>query len=183
MLALNRGVGAVHYLMFSNHLMIRRAATEAFCNMPTHEGLLKLLRQSEQVKLWLALCEDWSPNREECNHKEEEDYKEAFLIARASAGTLAVAAQDEEVVNAMMKEDLPSTLVSLFSTEQPELVHRALVLLHTVLEGSKGNESVAVRLLEGGVVPSMAAVAKVAQPELTSLAKECAALLSTALKK
>eukprot|EP01039_Chlorochromonas_danica_P003633 gene3633-3978_t len=181
----DKGVGVVHYLMFSNHLMIRRAATEAFCNMPTHEGLLKLLRQSEQVKLWLALCEDWSPNREECNHKEEEDYKEAFLIARASAGTLAMAAQDEEVVKAMMKEDLPSTLVSLFSTEQPELVHRALVLLHTVLEVSKGNDddSVAVRLLEGGVVPSMAAVAKVAQPELTSLAKECAALLSNALKK
>ena len=35
-----RGVHAVHYLMFSDHVMVRRAAAEVFCNMSTNEAVL-----------------------------------------------------------------------------------------------------------------------------------------------
>jgi hypothetical protein len=35
-----RGVQAVHYLMFSDNLMVRRAAAEAFCNLGNHEKLV-----------------------------------------------------------------------------------------------------------------------------------------------
>ncbi len=37
-----RGVNAVHYLMFSDHLMVRRAATETLCNVSSNEALLKV---------------------------------------------------------------------------------------------------------------------------------------------
>ena len=42
-LVAEKGVHAVHYLMFSDHLMVRRAATEVFCNMPFHEAVLKVM--------------------------------------------------------------------------------------------------------------------------------------------
>ena len=51
------GAGAVHALMCSDHGMVRRAASEVFCNMPLHPGLLQLLRRAH-VKLWLVLCQD-----------------------------------------------------------------------------------------------------------------------------
>ncbi len=37
-----RGIPAVHYLIFSDNVMVRRAAIEALCNMPTHESILKV---------------------------------------------------------------------------------------------------------------------------------------------
>jgi hypothetical protein len=37
-----KGVGAVHYLIFSENWMVRRAAVEALCNMATNEHVLKV---------------------------------------------------------------------------------------------------------------------------------------------
>jgi hypothetical protein len=37
-----RGVHTVHYLIFSHNLMVRRAATEALCNMAQHDVFLKV---------------------------------------------------------------------------------------------------------------------------------------------
>jgi protein unc-45 len=39
-LAAEKGVHAVHYLIFSEHLMVRCAATEALCNMSSSPHLL-----------------------------------------------------------------------------------------------------------------------------------------------
>ena len=52
--ASEKGVIAVHYLMFSDHMMVRRAATEVLCNMATHEKLLKIMRSPDKVRLWLG---------------------------------------------------------------------------------------------------------------------------------
>jgi hypothetical protein len=41
-IASERGTSAVHYLIFSDHTMVRRAATETLCNMATHESVLKV---------------------------------------------------------------------------------------------------------------------------------------------
>ncbi len=41
--AAEKGVHAVHYLIFSEHLMVRRAATEALCNMSSNEHLLEVI--------------------------------------------------------------------------------------------------------------------------------------------
>jgi len=37
-----RGVAAAYYLMFSDNLMVRRAATETLCNMPGHPAVIKV---------------------------------------------------------------------------------------------------------------------------------------------
>jgi hypothetical protein len=57
-LSKENGISAIHYLMFSNHNMVRRAATEALCNLASHEEVLGLLR-SDKIKLWLGFCEDF----------------------------------------------------------------------------------------------------------------------------
>ncbi len=41
-LVAEKGVSSVHYLMFSDHAMVRRAATEVLCNMPLHDAVLKV---------------------------------------------------------------------------------------------------------------------------------------------
>lgn len=46
-----RGVATVHYLMFSDHLMVRRAATETLCNVAGNETLLKVLYCYERVSV------------------------------------------------------------------------------------------------------------------------------------
>lgn len=166
--------------MFNNNLMLRRAATEALCNLSSHEALLKVLRAGDKLKLWLALAEDWSPNPDQCEHTGD-DFKEAFQTARASAGTLAMAATDPEVVASMIQHDAANAIVSLLQTEQLELVHRALFIVHAML--STEVAGVAMHLLQGGVVPAMAVVTKCGVQDLTDLAKECAALLSAALNE
>ena len=37
-----KGISSVHYLVFSEHTMVRRAATEALCNLSTNESFLKV---------------------------------------------------------------------------------------------------------------------------------------------
>lgn len=49
-----KGVNTAHYLMFSDHMMVRRAATEVLCNLSSHEKLLKIMRMPEKVRLWLG---------------------------------------------------------------------------------------------------------------------------------
>jgi hypothetical protein len=52
--AAEKGISAAHYLMFSDHLMVRRAATEVLCNLSSHEKLLKIMRVPDKVRLWLG---------------------------------------------------------------------------------------------------------------------------------
>lgn len=49
-----KGISSAHYLMFSDHMMVRRAATEVLCNLSTNEKLLKIMRAPEKVRLWLG---------------------------------------------------------------------------------------------------------------------------------
>ena len=49
----DKGVAAVHYLMFSDHKMVRRAATEALTNMTMHEAVLKVL---STLRMYIARC-------------------------------------------------------------------------------------------------------------------------------
>lgn len=161
-----KGIGIVHYLMFSENSMVRRAATEVFCNMPAHDEVLKVLRQTEKLRLWLAFAEDW----------DSEDNTEAFNTARAAAGTLAVATSDEEVCDAMLSEKCAIAIVKLFESGSPELVHRALVIVSNLCES--GGKKLALHLFEGRVIPSMGAVAGLKIPELVELCKETAAILS-----
>jgi hypothetical protein len=57
--AAEKGVGAVHYMVFSEHWMVRRAAVEALCNMASNEHLLQVLLAYMRV-----LTADWLSVRE-----------------------------------------------------------------------------------------------------------------------
>jgi exonuclease I len=126
------------------------------------------------VKLWLALAEDW-------NFEEEDASSQGFLTARASAGTLATAADDDEVASAMIKEDCVRSLKSLLETQNSELVHRALVIIVQLLSNKR--KDVALHLMEGGIVPAMSCVAEIQNEEIQKLGKECATVLLDIVKE
>lgn len=150
--------------------MVRRAATEALCNMPWHESVLKLLRVPDKLRLWLGLGEDWHPD-------EGDDEKEKFFTSRASAGTLAVAAGDEGVATALCAEDCARTLRHWLGTKNVELVHRSLVIINQLLE-HETSTTPARHLAEGSVIESMGVVAELNDPQLIELAKEAAEKLT-----
>ncbi len=167
-----RGVSAVHYLVFSDNLMVRRAAVEALCNMPTHDKVLQILRVPDKLRLWLGLAEDWTSG---------DPADEAFLTARAAAGTLAGAASDPEVVEAMVKENCASTVRMLLETQNAELVHRALVIILELLSTEK--REVAEQLVLGEVIPAISVVTKMTSfPHLAELAMKCAQSMSSVMK-
>jgi len=57
--------------------------------------------------LWLGLSEDFD---------NEENAQEAFLTARAAAGTLAVAASDSQVCDALLAQNCASTVLKLLQS-------------------------------------------------------------------
>lgn len=128
------------------------------------------------MRLWLALAEDYDPAAEEA---QDQDVKERFLIARAAMGTLAVAASDEQVAQALCEEDCVKSLRHVINTQNTELVHRALVMALQLL--SHGNQSIAKHLMEGSLVPCIAVVATLNDHQLGSLAKEVAEALAAAV--
>jgi hypothetical protein len=76
------------------------------------------LRDPEKIRLWIAFCEDW------CNA----DNEEAVATSMAAAGTLAVAAGDNAVSEALLKDGCAIAIVSMMESQVEGLVHRALVL-------------------------------------------------------
>jgi hypothetical protein len=178
--------------MFSDHFMVRRAATETLCNLASHEALLKvlphtlsvvslilsqLLRSPEKVRLWLGLCEDWS----------NEENEEAFLTARAAAGTLASVASDPQVAEALLAEECARSIASLLESEEPELIHRALVMVIDLCEGGTDNcKKMATHLIESGVVPPLAKVMQMelqGPANLSEMARTAGVVLSQAATK
>ena len=146
-----KGISHVHYLMFSDHVMVRRAATEAFCNMSANEDFLTLLRVPDKVRLWLALCEDYGVD---CDESNDDNYvDEAYKTCRASAGTLACSCGDDKVALAVMQENIGSTIAKLLDSGRLELIHRALVIIVELI-GSGGKE-LAVHMASCNVIESI----------------------------
>lgn len=166
-----KGISAVHYLMFSDHLMVRRAATETLCNLSNDEALHKLLRVPENLRLWLGLAEDYA----------NEDNNEAMTTASAAAGTLAACCSDEGIAEAMMKENCVDALLSLLESGDEGLVHRAIYIVHELAQC--GKSQVVKYLVEEGIVPALAVVKDFENPNLLDLVKETASLLSAAMKE
>lgn len=177
-----KGHHAVHYLVFSDHLMVRRAACEVFCNISFEEEVLALMRKPEKVRLWLGLIEEWDSAGEESS-------EEGYLIARACSGALAGACGDPGVSDAVLSENVGASVKKLLSSEKPELIHRALVMTSQLLQKqvatddvdaetiqSADNISMAKHFLESDVVLSLTAAVKCVRqiPELHAMASETA---------
>ena len=87
---------------------------------------MQLLRIPDNVRLWIAFCEDWS----------NEENEEALATALAASGTLAVASSDNVVAHSLTKEGCGSCIAGLISSKVEGLTHRGLVvgleLVHNV---------------------------------------------------
>ena len=76
-----KGIARLGYAMFSDHEMVRRAATEAMSNLLPHPEMMKYLADGENIRLWVAFAREFDNNLE---------------CARAAIGCLAMASQDPE---------------------------------------------------------------------------------------
>lgn len=113
-----KGVRQIEYLMFSEHEMIQRAATEAMCNLMVSEEVFNYYAEaetSERMKIFLGLSD-----------------VEEFATRRAASGCLAILSGSEKACRHIQNEKISlEVLVSLLGSE-PELQHRAMVTLSNI---------------------------------------------------
>lgn len=166
-----KGIPSVHYLMFSDTMMIRRAATEAICNVCAHTETLKLLRNPEHLKLWIAFCLDWESDGEEVLLELEKNvgnlsFAPHYYTAQAAAGTLAMVCEDVIVTESMVSPtvDCIKGLKGLLSSRQHSLVIRALVIINKMC-GNHGFDDVSL----GDVVRQVQAGKKFKYSEMKQL--------------
>ena len=82
-----------------------------------------------------------------------------------------MAIDDEEVCAALVQENVARTLIKLFESENPELVHRALVLAAGL--ASSGGKAAAEHLVKNNILPALVVVANlVKEPQLKALAND-----------
>ena len=127
--AAQNGIPVISYAMFSDHEMVRQAATEALCNMVGHDEMMKYLQKEDNIKIWVAFA---------C------DYEENYACARAAIGGLAMAVPNSSVATAMIKtHNFCEMIRTLTECGQLELMHRVLVLITGLLEhGGQCKEAV-----------------------------------------
>ena len=128
-IASERGIASLHFAMFSDHEMVRRAATEAMSNMVPHSSMMKHLKEADSARLWMAFATDYEDNYE---------------CARAATGCLAMATQDLEVAEKVAElENFQKSVETLLECGRLEIMHRAFVIvLNLVQQGETCKEKV-----------------------------------------
>lgn len=117
------GVLLMESLMFEEHDLIRRASTEALCNMiqmpEVHQRFLN--DDIERVKLWTLFSG-------------EDD----FELARAASGGLAQLTHDPRICTKVMQVKSATTILKeMLASEKEELQHRAAYIIANLVEASK----------------------------------------------
>ena len=115
-----RGLAAFKYAMFSDHDMVKQAATEALVNMVGNVDFMKQLQEEDELRLWLALAAD---------------FEDHFPCARAAAGCLAMATGYPDVAKTLIK--LPTFKKRMEETLESaslEIMHRMLVVILNLAE-------------------------------------------------
>lgn len=130
-----KGISTLSYAMFSDHELVRRAATEAMCNLVPHPAMLAHLANPENLRLWAAFAADHEVN---------------FECSRAAAGCLAMATHDPTIAASLVGlSSFKDSVSSMMESGNLELMHRALVVLHNlVLQGGNCRG----RVVETGMV-------------------------------
>lgn len=123
-----QGLATLQYLQFSEHELVRRASTEAVCNLlPNEEVIEKVFMNEEKLRLWLAFASV---------EEEEEDVE----TARAAGGALAMVSQVPQVSWLLMKHGGLQTFSRVIeSSKHDESLHRAFFALENMLEALKNN--------------------------------------------
>jgi hypothetical protein len=124
-----RGIATLHFAMFSDHDLVRRAATEAMSNLIQHEAMTKHLLEGDNLRIWLSFAAD---------------YEEHYECARAASGCLAMATQYRGIAEAIVKlEKFQVDTQSLLESGRLEIMHRTLVFIQNlVLHGEPCKQAV-----------------------------------------
>nr|CCA24824.1 unc45 family protein putative [Albugo laibachii Nc14]CCA26302.1 unc45 family protein putative [Albugo laibachii Nc14] len=116
-------LSTIQYLQFSDHELVRRAATETICNLIPNEKVIEcIFKNEEKLRLWLAFASV---------EEEEED----FETCRAASGALAMVSQVPEVSQLLVQLGGISTFAKLVKgSKHEESIHRALFALENVFK-------------------------------------------------
>jgi hypothetical protein len=122
-----KGISTLSYAMFSDHEMVRRAGTEAMCNLVPHPAMMEHLADPEHLRLWLAFASDVEGN---------------FECARAASGCLAMSSFDPAVAEALVGlKSFRESMRTMLECGNLEVMHRVLVtVLNLVEQGDKCRE-------------------------------------------
>lgn len=125
-----QGLATLQYLQFSEHELVRRAATEGICNLlPNEEVIEKIFMNEEKIRLWLAFASV---------EEEEED----FETARAAGGALAMVSQVPQVSWLLMKHGGLQAFTRVIEvSKHDESLHRAFFAMENMLEALKNSTS------------------------------------------
>mmetsp|Transcript_1706 Transcript_1706/g.3711 ORF Transcript_1706/g.3711 Transcript_1706/m.3711 type:complete len:1053 (-) Transcript_1706:124-3282(-) len=126
-----KGIPTLHFCMFSQHEMVRRAATEAMSNLIQHQKMIDHLLADNNLKLWLNFAAD---------------YEEHYECARAAAGCLAMATQLPTIAQAIVKLDkFQEEMECLLESGRLEIMHRGFVLLENLVEHGDSTKEAAIK--------------------------------------
>lgn len=115
-----QGLASLKYAMFSDHPLVKKAATECMCNLVGNEKFTEMLQDVEELRLWLALATD---------------YEENFECARAAAGCLAMATGDQDVAKTLIKiPNFKERMDTCLESGSMEIIHRTLVTVLNLVE-------------------------------------------------
>lgn len=124
-----KGIPTLSYAMFSDHELVRKAGTEAMCNLIPHPAMMKHLADEENLRLWLAFAAS---------------YEENFECARAAIGCLAMSTDSPDIAKTLvgLKAFRDSTK-GILESGNLELMHRVLVMIQNLmLQGDKCKKEV-----------------------------------------
>merc|ERR1712176_809179 len=114
------GISTLKFAMFSDHPLVKKAATECLCNMVGNEKFMKMLQDVDELRLWLALASD---------------YEENYECARAAAGCLAMATGDSAIAHTLIKiSNFKKHMDTCLSSGSLEIIHRTLVVVLNLVE-------------------------------------------------
>jgi hypothetical protein len=123
-----RGIVTFKFAMFSEHELVRKAATEALCNLVPNEKFMKSLQDDKEMRLWLSLASD---------------FEDHFECARAAAGCLAMATCYPEIADTLIQCDtFKNRMDETLECGSLEIMHRMLVVIQNLVElGGKYREA------------------------------------------
>lgn len=153
-----QGISLIESLMFDEHDLVKRAATECMCNMVPCEEVFKMYEKedapTERVKL-LTLFSG------------EED----FQLARAASGALAVLSSSEKVCKQILKvASYMDIQKQLLVSEKNELRHRGA---HIAANMIAANKDIAAKLIESEILEILMVFSKDSNPDM-SMVRACA---------
>ncbi|KAI8925693.1 hypothetical protein BC831DRAFT_459799 [Entophlyctis helioformis] len=134
------GLPVMEELQFSDHAMVRRAATEAICNMVYHPAVFEQYARpgaSSRLKMMVALSD-----------------AEDFATRRAASGVLAVLSSDAAAAKAIGEQPRAAEIVvGLVADQSVELQHRGA---ETVKNMALADRGLLGRLIGAGAVQALA---------------------------